>query len=146
MGDVSKSAPMREDVTPGGLWNGRIDQFVDAGFAHVSRNPSDHETVIAYRTAIALALAHTACPDAGDEDRADWDGQYAHDLSISAQMAEADGGDADVERVAAFAELVSEEAVYLTGAERDDDQETIFVTAGQIRRARAALAAMRTPS
>lgn len=39
------------------IWSDEIEALVDAGFATVSRNPSDHETVVAYRTAIALALA-----------------------------------------------------------------------------------------
>lgn len=39
------------------LWSDEVEALIDAGFATVSRNPSDHETVVAYRTAIALALA-----------------------------------------------------------------------------------------
>jgi hypothetical protein len=38
------------------LWSDRICELVDAGFATVSRNPSDHETAMAYRHAIATLL------------------------------------------------------------------------------------------
>jgi len=38
------------------LWDDEICALVDAAFETVSRNPSDHETAIAYRTAIAWAL------------------------------------------------------------------------------------------
>jgi hypothetical protein len=51
-----------DGATGGGevdLWSDEIERFVEAGFATVSRNPNDHETVVAYRRAIAIALATT---------------------------------------------------------------------------------------
>lgn len=41
----------------GELWSDEICELVDAAFETVSRNPSDYETVVAYRRAIAAALA-----------------------------------------------------------------------------------------
>jgi hypothetical protein len=38
------------------LWSDEICALVDAAFETVSRNPSDHETVVAYRRAILAAL------------------------------------------------------------------------------------------
>lgn len=45
-------------MTEEDLWSDEIDTLVDWGFATVSRNPSDHETVVAYRRAIASVLSH----------------------------------------------------------------------------------------
>ena len=43
------------------LWQDeRIERLVEAGFAKVSRSPSDHETAAAYRYAIKLALTSKA--------------------------------------------------------------------------------------
>jgi hypothetical protein len=42
------------------LREAEVEQFIDAGFATVSRNPSDHETAVAYREAVRLALAHSS--------------------------------------------------------------------------------------
>jgi hypothetical protein len=38
------------------LWSDEINAFVDAAFETVSRNPSDHEEIVAYRRAIAAAI------------------------------------------------------------------------------------------
>jgi hypothetical protein len=38
------------------LWSDEIEAFIDAAFATVSRNPSDHETAVAWRLAILYAL------------------------------------------------------------------------------------------
>jgi len=41
------------------LREAEVERFINAGFATVSRNPSDHETAVAYREAVRLALAHS---------------------------------------------------------------------------------------
>lgn len=40
------------------LWSDEIEALIDWGFSTVSRNPSDHETAVAYRRAIASVLNH----------------------------------------------------------------------------------------
>lgn len=49
------------------LWDDRVTDLVDRAFAHVSRNPSDHETAIAYRRAILAALTNRPIPTAAEQ-------------------------------------------------------------------------------
>lgn len=48
--------PGRREIVERDLWRDEIEELIEEGFATVSRNPSDHETAVAYRTAIDLAL------------------------------------------------------------------------------------------
>ena len=57
---MTKTTPVElEPLKPEDLWSDEICALVDAAFETVSRNPSDYETVVAYRRAIAAALTRT---------------------------------------------------------------------------------------
>lgn len=50
------------------LWSDEISSLVDAAFETVGRNPSDHETAVAYRRAISAALASARRPNYSEGD------------------------------------------------------------------------------
>ena len=49
-----------------GIWSDYIEDLIDDAFATVSRNPSDHETAVAYRRAILWALQGGRAPNRTD--------------------------------------------------------------------------------
>ena len=59
--EQEREASRMADTRAGGqdessLWSDEINSIVDAAFDTVSRNPSDHETAVAYRRGIARLL------------------------------------------------------------------------------------------
>jgi hypothetical protein len=110
------------------------DAWNDFAGTHLEDGNGGHRAADVYRT--CRAAFDAAAPQGHVEARAaavaalaEIDGRAALALPQSAEA----GG------VEAAKALVSEDAIYLTGAEKDKDEAAIFVTVADVRRLRAAL-------